>query len=287
MKNYINQYTVANEVRMKRSQYTGAFLIVEGDTDARFYKNFINNDKCRIIVSHSKQNAVGALDILEKGNFDGLLVLVDADFWTLNNEIPSIQNLLLTDTHDMETLLLKSPALEKVLNEFALEDKLGLFTKQLRKDIRKILLESGAPIGYLRWFSLRENLSLKFKDLAFVEFINQSTLETNISKLIKTVKSNSKMWELNEREIQKKMEELRDDTHDLWYVCCGHDLIYILVIGLRKIFGIQKSKDIKTEILEKSLRLAYERSYFYTTQLYKSIRQWEKTNTHFQILAIE
>jgi len=83
------------------------------------------------------------------------------------------------------------------------------------------------------------------------------------------------------------MQDVRDDTHDPWHVCCGHDLVCILSIGLRKIIGTWNPNDIKPDVLERSLRLAFERSYFHKTQLYVSIQQWEKANTPFVILASE
>jgi hypothetical protein len=83
------------------------------------------------------------------------------------------------------------------------------------------------------------------------------------------------------------MYNVRDDTHDPWHVCCGHDLVWILSVGLRKTIGTWDTKDVRPDSLERSFRLAFERSYFYRTQLYVSIQQWEEANTPFVILAVE
>jgi hypothetical protein len=56
---------------------------------------------------------------------------------------------------------------------------------------------------------------------------------------------------------------------------------------LRKTIGTWDPKDVRPDNLERSLRLAFERSYFYKTQLYVSIQQWEEANTPFVILAAE
>ena len=76
MKENLAAERIANEVRIERgypghSLYT--FLLVEGSTDERVYKHFIAEDKCQIIVAHSKDNAINALAILEKDNFLGVL----------------------------------------------------------------------------------------------------------------------------------------------------------------------------------------------------------------------
>jgi len=154
-----------------------AFLLVEGSTDERVYKHFIGEDKCQIIVTHSKDNAIKALVILEKDKLLGVLAIVDADFMVLEEMQPSSQNLLLTDMHDLELMIINSPALEKVLVELGSTEKISKLEKTYKKDIRSLLLESAMPIGYLRWVSLREKLSLKFETLKLDRFIDKACVK--------------------------------------------------------------------------------------------------------------
>ena len=70
------------------------------------------------MLPSSKQCAIEILEILEKSNFQRVLAIVDADFDRLENLANKRPNLLPTDTHDLETMLIKSPALEKVVAEF-------------------------------------------------------------------------------------------------------------------------------------------------------------------------
>jgi len=101
VKNYLNAHSVANTIRMSRSQHAGAFLIVEGDSDVRVFNRFVDS-KCRIISAKNKENAVAALDILSKDKFKGVLAVVDADFWHWEGKKIDNPDLLLTDTHDLE-----------------------------------------------------------------------------------------------------------------------------------------------------------------------------------------
>jgi hypothetical protein len=279
MKEYISSDSIANTIRMLRTQHTGSFLIAEGDTDSRVWKNLVDSTKCCVENAYNKDKAVEVLNILEKENFAGVLAIVDADFWILEGTVPSSPNLLLTDTHDLETMLLKSPALEKLLLEHGSEQKI----KDFAKDIRQTLLESAKVIGYLRWASLKFDYYLKFEDLAFKKFVDEGTLVLNKSNLIKTVKDKSQKQGLNEREIQQKMDSLTTTTQDMWYVCCGHDMIGILSIALCKELGSCKPQKVEPNVLEQDLRLAYESSYFCKTQLYAAIQQWEKNNQPFQV----
>jgi hypothetical protein len=272
---------IATEIRMLRTdkQYSGSFLIAEGDTDARVWKNLVDSTKCRVENAYNKDLAVKVLNILEKDNFAGVLAIVDADFWILEGTVPSSPNLLLTDTHDLETMLLKSPALEKLLLEHGSEQKI----KDFAKDIRQTLLESAKIIGYLRWASLKFNYGLKFEGLKFKK-LRDDTLILDESKLIKIVKDKSENKGLDETKIRANMDSLKTDTQDMWHVCCGHDMISILSIALCKELGSCQPQKVEPNVLEQDLRLAYESSYFCKTQLYAAIQQWEKNNQPFQVL---
>ncbi|HLO85714.1 MAG TPA: DUF4435 domain-containing protein [Nostocaceae cyanobacterium] len=271
---------LADQIRLRRSAHSGTFIIVEGADDEKFYERFVDQQNCKLAIADGKDNAIGALKILETGNFTGVLAIVDADFSRLEEDLPNNPNLLLTDYHDLEIMLFNSPALDKVMRELGSEEKIKAFGK----NIFLTLLEAGKIIGYLRWTSLKFNLNLKFEDLTFSKFLDPKTLIIDIVKLIKTVKDHSRKPELIEQDIQSKLETLKSDSHDLRQICCGHDLICILSVGLGKTWGTQNNNDVKPEKLEMILRLAYEASYFRTTQLYKFIQKWEKNNQPYQIL---
>ncbi len=278
---------IANAIILKR-QYPGndllSFLVIEGDTDRRLYKAFIDEGKCSITVAYAKAVALAVLSILEQNNFPGILVIVDADFDVLEGQVLSSPNVLFTDAHDIETMIIRSPALEKVLGEFGSENKIAQFKQDKGKDVRTVLLECGIPVGYLRWVSLKNDYFLKFEGLDFSKFLNKETLTIRETKLIKAVKDKSQRQDIPAEQIKIRIGELRKDNHDMWHVCCGHDLVCILSIGLHKAIGTNDTGEITPVIIERSLRLAYERSHFQQTQLYISIQRWEEANKPFVVL---
>jgi len=286
MRESLTAHDIANEIRMARgASFSGAFLIVEGGTDSRLYKQFVDQDLCKIIPSYGKENAIDVLGILGRENFDGLLAVVDADFWRLDGIEPTSPNLLITDTHDLETMILKSPALEKLLIEFGSDTKIKELVQRIGKSVRNILLDGGIQIGYLRWVSHKEKLSLKFEDITFGNFIDNETLTIDISAMVTTVQNKSRRYDPNKEDLQKSMDGLANPSHDPWDVCSGHDLVCILSFGLRKVLGTNNANAVKPELIEKSLRLAYEAAYFFATQLYKSLRAWEKANQPFKVFS--
>ena len=280
---------IANAIIFKRN-YPGnehlSFLIVEGDTDRRLYRTFVDEARCNINVAYSKSTVLEVLSILEQNNFPGILVIVDADFDALAGKYPTSPNIVFTDTHDLETMIIKSPALEKVLSEFASEEKINQFIRKRDKDVLAVLIECSKPIGYLRWASLQEGLSLTFEGLVFGKFIDKEQLTVGEAKLFKTVKDKSGRQNIADSQLKKSAQTIKKDSHDPWHVCCGHDLVSVLSIGLCKAIGSWNAGDVKIDVLERSLRLAYERAHFQQTQLYTSIQQWEQANTPFVVLKM-
>lgn len=281
---------IANKIISTRD-YPGnqfrSFLLVEGDTDRNFYRTFTDTNKCQITIVYSKSTALQVVSILEKEALPGILAIVDADFDILEGKLPESRNVLFTDAHDLETMIMKSFALERVLIEFGSEEKIEKIFKSTKKDVRTLLLECGMTIGYLRWVSLRENLALKFEGLEFAQFLKKDALHIEQLQCIQVVKNKSQRHNIADTQLEAYIQDLRDDTHDPWHVCCGHDLVRILSIGLRKIIGTWDPKDVRPDNRERCFRLVFDHLCFYKTQLYPSIRQWKKANTPFIILASE
>ena len=288
MRNYITADEVASTIRMTRHQFSGTFVIVEGETaDLPVYRRLVDSKLARVTSAHSKDNALAALKILENADVDGVVAIVDADFWRLEGVEPTSRNLFITDTHDLETMLLESRSLEKLLDEFGSEQKIVRFTENNKTDVRQALLIAAGPIGYLRWASQRNNLSLTFEGIVFSRFIDDDTLHIDISNLIRIVKNKSNRHDLDDNYLQGKIDELADSKHNSWDICCGHDLVCILSFGLRSVLGTNNANKVKPEDLERILRAGYEHVYFLSTQLYQSLREWETFNPPFRIFSTE
>lgn len=284
MRDFITVEREANKIRQLRQTFSGTFLLVEGSSDKTFYERFVNKLACQLVTTSgkpsSKQRAIQILEILSKSNFQGVLAIVDADFDRLQTIQDNNPNLLRTDTHDLETMLIKSPALEKVLAELGSEDKITKFNQ----DIREFLLSVAVLIGYLRWISLSDELNLTFEGITFSKFINEQTLQIDIIKMIREVKNKSQAFSLKDTDLQQKITNYKSTNNDPWEACCGHDLVEVLSLSLRKVLGSNKAADVESNRLEICLRLAYEEVYFHKTQLYSDILTWESNNQPFQVL---
>jgi hypothetical protein len=276
---------IANEIRLRRSQHLGSFIVIEGRNDRLFYERFFDLQQCKLVVADGKEKVCEVVRILDADNFRGVLGIVDADF-DLLEEIPvSSYNVIRGNCHDIEAMLICSPALDRVLREFGSEDKIQRLVTSAGRDIRHILLAAASPLGYLRWHSLRSNLRLRFEGLSFGRFIDMTTLTADRSTLIATVKNHSQRQELQSDDLELAIRELENPNHDRWQLCNGHDLVGVLSIGLRRAFGSQSAGAVGIEELERALRLSYEAVDFAASDLCRTIREWEQRNTRFQVLC--
>ena len=275
MQSFQTPYSIANEVRMKRVLRDSPFLIVEGADDSRFYRRFVAPQLYPLIPAFNKDNVIGAVTMLDATNFGGVLGIVDSDFDVLMGKVlPSANILRGDDSHDLETMLVRSPALEAVLHEFASHEKLELFEARLRAPFRSWLVQVAQHLGYLRWHSVTNGTNLCFDDLRFSHFIDVQTLELDRTAMLAEVKNHSRNWAITDAElIEAGWHQNRND--DPWHVCCGHDMVNLLAIALRRAIGSQQQ--LSVDQLERSLRLAYGHGEFAGSTLCSGIRDWERS----------
>ena len=229
MKQFLTPHDIANQVRMMRSVKADAVVLVEGDSDARVYKRFVDDDWCSVIPAFGKTNVLNTMEMLEESSLRGILAIIDSDFWKLENRKPPGADVLMTDTHDLETMIIASPALDVILQEFGSPKKM----KRLGGSIRDILLKVAMPIGFVRWISSskQENLSLRFKEMSFFTVIDTSnnTMKTNVDSLLSEVKKYSHNATFDTMEMKVKVHKLlRNREYDPWHVSRGHDMVHIL-----------------------------------------------------------
>ncbi|MBL1211645.1 DUF4435 domain-containing protein [Geminocystis sp. GBBB08] len=278
MREYLTVDRIANTIRQQKSTFEGNFILVEGDSDKKLYQNFIDESNCRFQICKgkpsSKQRVIQVLDILNKHEIKGIIGIVDADFDHLENTKYNHNNLFLTDYHDLEMMLINSPALDKLLIEFASEDKL----KKLKLDMRQVLLNLSYELGYLRWISKCEQLNLTFNNLDYTKLLDIKRLTTDLDKLIQTVINKTQNYSISKEDLLNKINIKKSDILCKYQICCGHDMIEILSILLRKTIGSNNANEVSKDHLERSLRLAYEKVYFKETNLYVQIIEWQKNN---------
>lgn len=271
---------IANAIRLKRSNHKGCFLLVEGKDDRLFFEKFINFVTCKIVVVETKENVIGVIQQLETCGFPGILGIIDADFDRLEGIKWEITNLIILETHDLETLLIQSRALDHVLVEFGSQEKIENFGR----NVRDTLVATAISIGCLRLHSLRTKLNLKFQGLRYVMFIDAESLSINDDSLIQQVLNRSQRSDLPIEPLKEAIRSLESAGQDPWQVCTGDDLVSILSVALRKALGTNSSTEVSNEVLCKSLRLAYHDNDFASSRLIDDLQAWSRRNPGYEVL---
>lgn len=281
MKGAINPDTISNTIRMLRSQFSGVFVLVEGTLDSKVYRNILSKDVVYLIFSNGKNNIIEVLSRDEISKLSRVIGIVDRDFWGITS--PSVDlppNVFITDLHDLECMLIESPALEKVIDILGSPSKID----RLGCSVRDLLLEQATIIGALRYCSDLHDLRLRFKPksetskhLKWLSFTDRKHLSIDLCSLITTVKNYTGLHQLNENITEELVTEILACDYDVWHLCNGHDLICLLSIALKSKIGSCKEEDVKVSTLENYLALGYELSFFQKTELYAELFQWQES----------
>ncbi len=284
MQKSITPARIRNAVRLNRSLNNCAIIVVEDNAHSKILNKFISKENCHIEIAWNRDRVSKSLQLIYSDGIKGVIGFIDADFSILEGTPQSTEGIFRTDSHDMETMMLKSRALINLLNEFGSPIKL----EKNEGQIEKTLLDIGKHIGYLRWLNEKEQLFINFENADFERFIDKSTLILDEFRMIEIFIQNSKKPKTRDYNILlKKVNAIKDAKHDLWQVCCGHDLASILSIALRKVWGSCDKKEVKEEILARGLRLAYEFAFFKDTMLFSLLIQWQTNNEPYVIFEQE
>jgi hypothetical protein len=279
--------TVANEVIMTRQVCRAIILVVEGNSDEKVLRKFVVCPDSEFIIAWGKDNVIGAITILDGEGVAGILGIVDADFWHLDGEFPSSPNVIVTDDHDLEMMMIRSHSFAHFIAEAASRTKLERFLANVgATDIRDTLLERALLIGHLRQYSHIEELCLRFDGLRFNTFVDRETIVLDLEKLVGAVLALTSNAELDTDEVIGQVREFaKGFSGDPYQVCCGHDVIAILSIGLRKCIGSKSKEGASQRVLESELRLSYDSECFRQTHLFRSAIDWESRNSPYRAFS--
>lgn len=265
---------VVAEVKMRRTQHVGSFLVLEGRGDMRFWKSR-SHDDCRLIDANGKPNVVGGLRRLDEIGFAGVLGVVDSNYDYLAGVPLESNNLLATDAHDLECLLCRSSALDAVLAEYGSDEKIGGFGESA--GVRDALLERGLVFGRLRWAAQRFETNLRLP--ATRAFVDEKSWSVDEEGLIERAAG------MNGVEVNVLRRQIADlPPADRWHIVHGHDLLEILRVGLQNVLG-NLPASIGVKQIAIGLRLAMPIADLQSTQLWQDMRRWERLNEPYMVLA--
>ncbi len=278
--------SIAASVMLLRDVHTGSFLILEGTSDIRLYAKFVDASSCQVINAFNKANVVAVIEILDDQSFVGAIAIVDADFWAIEGYTHASPNIFVTDTHDLETMMLRSQALDDVVREFGSETKISRFQSRSSLDVRQVVIQAAVPVGCLRLISKTKQMNLRFKGVRYSSFTSdKKKLEISVRKLTSSVCNQSQRYDIDKKLLAVEIGAEMQKGHDPWQLCNGHDAVALLALSLRRLLGSNNANDVKQPLLERSLRLAFQSAHFRETNLFDGIAGWE-ANFGYRVIQL-
>lgn len=269
---------LAAEIRLQRAAHSGAFLIVEGRDDVRFWHKW-RHPQCEMVDGEGKKNVLGVVQRLDLQSCSGVLGVVDSDYDIFTQaDLPS-PNVVATDAHDLECLLFRSDALEAVLHERGDSRKIERFQSQANMDVRQALVKRALHFGRVRLAATLHDATDVMSEIRISRFLDERSWTVDSEALLGAVAaaSGSELAAWRERVNALAAE-------DSWYVVRGHDLVEILRVGLKRVLG-----DLPTSVgvddIAGDLRLAAKRECMEETGMWAGVESWEDANRPFLVLA--
>ena len=174
---------IANEIgaRQIHSRIYGegeTFVMVEGKTDLVLWEEFRAKDDCTLYPTQGKDKIIDALQVTRKRELKGIAGIIDADYWLITDaDELGAENLLYDDCcPDMESILLCSPALKKVLRHTLDDldiDDIHDFADSLKESSLRLAME----FGYFRLLNQLRDYGLHCNSIYLADVIDLDRLE--------------------------------------------------------------------------------------------------------------
>jgi len=249
---------------MAATNHGGPFLVVEGPTDQRFLELRVDS-AVYFVQSGGRATCVKVIKSLNEVERTFLyLGIADEDYdWLQPEDVP---NLVFTDTRDLESLLVRTSALDSTVLELGDHTKVRAFVQRTGMSVRDALLAKATFFGRVRTYG----------------FIKGTTCLDGINPARFCLKD----WSYDEAKCAEVCVELGladsvDALHELiqaldapsdWHYARGHDLVDILIGGFVHVLSGKAPPRIHVESL---LRQSVQREEFEQTLLFGRVAAWE------------
>lgn len=263
------------EIEMIKTNWAGQFLLVEGPSDECFFGPRISGG-AQIVQCSGKRNVEDAFALLDAdANHKNTIALgvVDEDYDWLTGHFVQSANILKFDPRDLESMLIRSGALQSVLAEFAERDSVRTFESS-GLSVLEALAERAEIFGRIRMYnSLHAKVCLKkFKPVQFCE-VATWTYDRNRILAAAVARGVHNDAAVLDQEIN------RLQAPSIWHVVRGHDLVDILVGGLLGVLG--GGSGVRLPDVERVLRQSLQAIELNQTPFIRRLLHWQSARGVF------
>lgn len=282
LQDFVDEVYVADSVLLEKDDAKGkTLLLVEGPDDEYIFKKLSCFASCKVAREDGDNNIIEAIKKHNKHNKKSILAIKDSHFdHIMARTLPP--NVLTTDGHDVEVMILSTEALEDFVDSRVIgmdEDKV----EGLKSALRVRLFELGALFGYLRFKSQQYALADKINVHTIMQLLD-SSCEFTLNDVVNVLRDCSQ--DLDETIFsQEELEEL--SKHFLHDLCRGHDMVDILskIFTPLCIFHLGEKVNPGRPLAEQLLAI-FSRQHFNTTNLCRKIEAWQNDNHPHKVLSV-
>lgn len=260
-------------------------IVVEGEDDEKALKQFFNIQVVEFFLAENCLKVKNSMRIVSKDEQlkDCVIGIKDADFDHINQIKHNIANLMVTDTHDMETLMLTPKVCECICWETIKEEYPNLSFDAMT---------SLKNLSYLRYYNDKmiftegdsNNDGISFKKIKICKLIpnNQPVSVEDVLKHVKEKGNSNKTSFPDLNTMNQFIQENPINDGDLVLFTNGHDL----VSAIRNILHSKatKAKEYSEIAIAALIRAYFSKEEFEKTNLYKDIDNWN--NNRFNLWAV-
>jgi hypothetical protein len=275
----IDEYDIAQEIRLERQLHKGSFLLLEGQDDLKRFSKFVDRT-CSTVNCFGRKNLIGAILILYDEGFPGALGLADADFDRITDSLLVHEGIIYSEAHDFDLDWACNSVLSRYLSEVAHTDKCELLGGT--PGIASFLFNAVKPISVLRYLNEHQRLGYKLSRIRHHVVAPDTVVDINI--LVDHVSTGAFGSPAQKQTLKDFILAHAKREFDAYQLTNGHDFLTMLGVALQKKLGDREIPQTWGSEIELHFRLAYSEDDFVASSLFLAIIAWQDDNAPYVIL---
>jgi Protein of unknown function (DUF4435) len=252
-------------MRASRPDFVGIF--VEGPSDASTWRRWLRWEP---VVAGGKREVLSAVASLAQVDIPGCVGLIDADYDHLEGVLPPSPDVVVSESHDLECDLVRSPALDALLASVADEASLTRFIGTAGT-FRDAIVARALPFGLLRWTFFTRRVPYPDGRLRPFTYIDRSTWTLHQEELLDEA---ARALGIARTDVDVELAERRARVANVWHACNGHDVVDLLALVLQGPLG-QPKAFAKVEAVSMALRLGLDSTHLEALAIWRDLGAWE------------
>jgi hypothetical protein len=268
-------------LNIQHPNHKEVIIVVEGEDDEKALKKFFNMKAVEFTCATSCSIVKDVMIIVstDKQLKDCVIGIKDADFDHIKKISHEISNLMVTDTHDIETMMLTPRVCRRICLETINREYQNLSSQAM---------SSLKNLSYLRYYNDKMILNGGNPDKKGINFrgvIIADVASVSVRDVLQYVKakgnSNKTSFpDLNAMNLFINQNPI--DNKDLILFTNGHDLVHAIQYILHS--QNQAARAYSDKNIATMIRMSYSKEEFEKTNLYKDIDNWN--NNRFNLWAV-